>query len=276
METIALNDGDIFVYEIASSAEKPIHWGDGLWTLHAYAEEAIGRLDERLEQLQKQVLADRTIVCLTGSKNWRKDILPTYKSNRKDTRKPMLIPILQQHLRDNYEVFEREGLEADDILGILATWKGLKGKKIIVTKDKDLNTIPCLLLNTGKPELGIQEVTKEEADHWHLMQAIAGDATDGYSGCPNVGMTGAEEILTDLTGWEQYDHTFKSGPRKDLTEKRWRKIQCETQWEAIVSNFNKAGLGPEEALTQARVARICRASDYDFKNKKVKLWNPPI
>jgi hypothetical protein len=43
-----------------------------------------------------------------------------------------------------------------------------------------------------------------------------------------------------------------------------------------VKAYDKAGLSEEEALTQARVARICRAEDYDRKSKKVNLWEPPV
>ena len=28
-------DGDILAYQIATNNERPINWGDGLWTLHA-------------------------------------------------------------------------------------------------------------------------------------------------------------------------------------------------------------------------------------------------
>ena len=274
METIGLIDGDIYAYEIASVAEKATDWGDGLWTLHADATHAAVQLDDRMQQLKEVISADRLIVCLSDSENWRMKVLPTYKKNRVGVRRPMILAALKQHLVDNYDVFIRPTLEADDVLGILATWPKLKGNKIIVTKDKDLKTIPCKVYMTHKPELGVEEVTVEEADRWHLIQAMAGDTTDGYSGCPSVGLQTAETILDELYGWEQYDHEMKAGPRKGEIEKRWRKIQCVTPWEAIVSQFQKNGLGPKEALVQARVARICRSSDYDFKNKKVKLWTP--
>ena len=32
------------------------------------------------------------------------------------------------------------------------------------------------------------------------------------------------------------------------------------------------GFTEEEALLNARMARILRKSDYDFKNKEVRLW----
>lgn len=274
MPTIALMDGDIFAYEIAAGAEEPIHWGDGLWTLHAWEEPAKVRLEGRIEELSDSIGADRIIVALSDDTNWRKDVLPSYKENRSGQRKPMLLNILKDHLAENYETFILPGLEADDVLGILATWRKLKGDKVIVTKDKDLQTIPGLHFLSHREDEGVFEVSEEQADKWHLIQTLAGDITDGYQGCPGVGIETARKIIEEPFGWEQYEHTFKSGPRAGTTETRWRKREVDSPWEAVVSHFEKAGLSEDEALVQARVARICRASDYDFKKKEVKLWTP--
>lgn len=248
MATIALMDGDIFAFEIAAGAEEPIHWGDGLWTLHAFEEPAIARLESRIEELGDSIGADRIIVALSDTDNWRTSVLPTYKENRVGQRKPMLLNVLKEHLATNYECFVRPSLEADDVLGILSTWSGLKGEKIIVTKDKDLQTIPGLHFLSHKEDEGVFEVSEDEADLWHLIQTLAGDVTDGYKGCPGIGVVRARRALEDL-------------PQEE-------------RWGQVVQMFEKAGLSEEEALVQARVARICRASDYDFKNRKVKLWMP--
>ena len=45
-------------------------------------------------------------------------------------------------------------------------------------------------------------------------------------------------------------------------------------WPVVTGAFEKAGLGEAEALTQARLARILRAEDWDFDNREVKLWTP--
>ena len=94
---------------------------------------------------------------------------------------------------------------------------------------------------------GFIEVTPEEADRWFYMQTLTGDATDGYSGCPGGGPKKAEAIL-EAAG--------------------------ENPWPAIVAAYEKAGLSEEAALQQARVARILRASDYNFKKKEPILWKP--
>jgi len=41
-----------------------------------------------------------------------------------------------------------------------------------------------------------------------------------------------------------------------------------------VAAFESRGLTEEDALIQARVARILRADDYDFKESQPILWSP--
>ena len=77
-----------------------------------------------------------------------------------------------------------DSLEADDVLGILAT-EPSNEERIIVSIDKDLYQIPAKVSKDGKTYEGYQ---KNEANYWHMMQTLTGDSTDGYSGCPKVGV----------------------------------------------------------------------------------------
>ncbi len=247
---IALVDGDIYIFQAAVVAETPTDWGNGLWTLHADQREAEVMLHQKLYELQATVDADEVIVALSSRENFRKDILPTYKGNRKDVRKPMLIPALRQYVQEQFQTYERPGLEGDDILGILATWDGLRGTKIIVTGDKDMYTIPGYVYMSHKHEFGIAKVSEEDARYQHMLQTLTGDTTDGYSGCPGVGPVKARKVLDAVEG-EPKDY-----------------------WGAVVKAYEKAGLSEEEALVQARVAYILQASHYDFHNKEPILWTP--
>ncbi|MCA2979550.1 MAG: hypothetical protein INH37_14840 [Myxococcaceae bacterium] len=251
MKTILI-DGDIVAYQAAAACEQATDWGDGLWTLHADEALAKSTLDGKIDKLMDQLGADKAIIALTDGVNWRKKVLPTYKANRADTRKPMVLPVLRQYLIDTRDAYLRPTLEGDDILGILATHpKLVPGKKVIVSLDKDMKTIPGTHFNFAKPELDEFEVTPDEARYWHMMQTLTGDTTDGYSGCPGIGPKKAEAILKAAIEAGQANY-----------------------WPAVVKAFEKAGLTEHEALVQARVARICLHTDYDFKTKKVKLWNP--
>lgn len=242
---IALIDADVTAFASAVVSEKSIDWGDGVWTLHADEDEGRRVFSDSIARIQEKVEADKVILAFSDKANWRKDILPTYKANRADSRQPLIRRALTEWAQEEYECFVRPTLEGDDVLGILATRSNPKNDTFIVcTIDKDLKTIPGLHYNIKHDKMF--EVTVEEADRWHLTQALTGDATDGYAGCPGIGPVAAKKILD-----------------KDCS------------WEAVVKAYDKAGLSEEEALVQARVARICRAEDYDFKKKQVRLWTPP-
>jgi DNA polymerase-1 len=251
-----LIDGDIACYQIASSCEVETDWGDDLWTLHSDLSQAKDALDAYLYALKFGLSANDIIVCLTDGENFRKQILPSYKEHRKKVRKPVCLKELRKYLHESQKVYQRAGLEADDCLGILAT-KPHEGEYVVVSLDKDLQQIPGLVFRPGMDQEP-REIDAEEADYWHLFQTLVGDKTDGYSGCPGVGPVKAEKVLN-----EACDKALEMG--EDLNS---------FMWQAIVKAYAKAGLGEEEALRQAQVARILRASDYDFVNKKPIPWRP--
>ncbi len=58
-DRIILIDGDILVYQSAQQCEKPTHWGEGLWTLHAWEDEAKAMLNDQIFGLQNALGADK-------------------------------------------------------------------------------------------------------------------------------------------------------------------------------------------------------------------------
>ena len=111
---------------------------------------------------------------------------------------------------------------------------------VIWSSDKDLLTIPAYHLIDGK----VVEVNKEEADYNFLYQTLVGDSVDNYKGCPSVGAKTADKLLLD----------------KGAT------------WNTVVEAYASKGLGEEVAIENARLARILRDGEYNFKTKEVKLW----
>lgn len=250
MKPAVLIDGDIIVYQIASASETPIDWGEDFWTLHADAASAKEFLADRIRVIQEKLDAERVIIALSDDLNFRKSIYPKYKSNRAGKRKPMLIPVLKAFLSQEFEVFQRPGLEADDVLGILATAKKIiPGPKLVTTVDKDLKSIPCRLVSLDDLDSRPKEISEAEADRWHMIQTLTGDSADGYPGCPGIGVFKATKMLEGQTTYAE-------------------------MWPIVLEAFAKAKLGEEVALTMARVARILRVSDYDFTKKEPKLWRP--
>lgn len=256
MSTLALIDGDIVLHRCAVVFDTPMEQTDkGTYKFDITS--AIRNARGMLQDIAEAVGADRSVVCLTGSNNYRKEVCPTYKGNRTG-RKPILFAELREKLvaSDKFETIERPGLEADDLLGILATHP-LKAypeeRKIICSIDKDLRTVPGLHWNWDKQMSGFDEPDEVHAYDGELFfyrQILTGDSTDGYAGCPGIGPKTAEKILVDGMPEEEF-------------------------WPAIVAAYEKEGLTEEDALVTARCARILRAGEYDFKKKEPVLWTPP-
>lgn len=249
----ALIDADTLIYEASLGAERPINWGGDLWTLHASMDEARFTFDKLVDDIKEATGADRLILALSDSDSagrWRNKVMPTYKMQRKKVRRPVVYVPLREYCHSHYETFERPGLEGDDVLGILMTHPMIvRGAKVCVSIDKDLKTIPGEHYNYGRKESF--SVSDEEADYAHLMQTLTGDTTDGYPGCPGIGKVTAAKLL-DQPGLQD----------------SWGR------WMVIVAAYKKAGLSEDVALMNARVARICRHTDYNFESKEVILWNP--
>ena len=244
-----LVDGDILAYKAAASAEHEIRWEENLWTLHSDLRDAQRIFYEQVDAINDALPNDRMIFALSPLINYRYRIWPEYKANRKDKRRPMCLQALKEWMSSEYETFQRPDIEADDVLGILATSPYIvKGRKIVVSVDKDFKGVPCEYYNTNEGQL--VEITEPQANKWHMLQTLMGDSADGYPGCPKCGPKGAEKVLADAETYED-------------------------MWPLVVAAYEKQGLGEEYALTMARLARICRRDDYDFKKKEVILWNPP-
>jgi DNA polymerase-1 len=245
-----LIDGDILVYRAASAAEHEVEWCPDEWTLHAHAGPAKAWIADEVERIADTLKAPARVVVLSDTTNFRKELVsPTYKADRNGKRKPLLYTALRKFILEELDGFMRPGLEGDDVIGILATSKVIyPGDKIIVSQDKDFKTIPAKLYNDRTRTKKI--VSEAEADFWFLIQTLTGDVTDGYPGCPGYGPKTAEKLLSGMT-------SLADG------------------WERVVGAYTKAGLTEEDAITQARLARILRTSDYNFKEKKVILWEPP-
>jgi DNA polymerase-1 len=246
VKRLLLLDGDLFAYRNAAGAEKPVDWGDGQWTLSADEGVAVDNLEAEINETAAQLHDDHwdaveIVVCLSSPDNYRKDLYPDYKAHRKDVRKPMALKACLDYLRSTHEVKEKPGLEADDVLGILATNPKLypDREKIIVSADKDMRTIPGLLYDGH----ALHSTSLEEANLRHLIQTLSGDQADNYKGCKAIGPVKAARI-------------------------------AQGGWEAVLEAFLKAGHDEAYALTMARLARILRHGEFNYKTQEPILWNP--
>lgn len=287
MRTLLI-DADIFVHQVATVCEIPIQWDEDLWTLHSSMSDAQSEVERRLDQLRSMLEPDKIILALSSRTNWRKGMMPEYKAHRKKTRKPLVWKPLRDYLADKYDVREIDNLEGDDVLSLLITAPNpKKNDRIIVSIDKDFRSVPGRVFNwklawdafeaesIDTPDEAIETVTTEAADRFHLLQTLAGDATDGYAGCPGVGMTTAEKLLDAGSVLRPTQKVLRSGPRKGETVEEWVASEPGTPWQIVESVFASKGLSSQVALLNARVARLLRHGEYNHSTGEVKLWNPP-
>ena len=238
-------DGSLFVYRIATALEEPTRWEDDIWTLHADAKLGKRVIDTTLGNYKTKLNCDKIIIAEDHKDNFRHSLYPEYKSHRKKVRKPIIVKPLKEYLKENYESVSLPGLEGDDVCGILATKPGNKDKIVVLSGDKDMRTIPGIhhFIHDDSTEV----VDEKTANYNFMYQTLVGDLTDGFGGCPTIGGVKASRVLAN---------------KKDLPE----------MWEAVVAEYGKQKLDKKYALTQARLARILRASDWDNKKEKPILW----
>lgn len=244
--TTALIDGDIVAYQVATMSAHPTTWeGEGAETF----DEADVRMsiDKMVTAWMDKADCTERVVLLTGPSNFRKVVDPTYKSNRKDKPKPVALGFARQVLLDSYGARVVDGLEADDLIGLMLTGSMADGKGVAVTLDKDLLTVPGLHCNPVKG--GIRNVNDEYADRMWMTQTLTGDAVDGYSGARKVGPVKALQALQG-------------------------KGHLQAMWVAVQQTYAKAGQTVADALRNARLARILRAGDYSKETREVLLWTP--
>ena len=235
-----LIDADFIVYKCTAGAETEIDFGDDVIVVTSRFSEAYRMVERELYRIASDLgCFDDSILFFSDSVNFRKSIDPTYKGHR-NRKKPCGYRRVIEALKKEYNVVVMPTLEADDALGIYAT---KEQGHIICSPDKDMRQIPGELYDMSE---GVVTITKEEGDRWHLIQAMAGDQTDGYGGVPGIGIKRADALLTE------YGAT----------------------WETVRQAFAEKELDEEVALKNARLAKILQADDYDFSTQEPILWSP--
>lgn len=209
--------------------------------------------------------------------NFRSTLYPDYKKQRSETPRPLLLGNLKQYLRDSYEAEHWPGLEADDVLGILATQPDA-GIRIMCGDDKDYLTVPAPYHRFGDTEDNGRARWKStsvvEADRFLLIQTLAGDKVDNYPGCPGLGMDRAAEAIDNPAILIPGETKITRGPRKGEAVTKWTRSPTDDLWACVVSHYERAGLGETEALLTARLARILRWEDFDYETGRITLWTP--
>jgi len=245
-----LYDLEFYAYRFAAGNTEDLDFGGGDWILCLNHKNATVAFAEHAEELLSKFHGHDLFLVRGDTRNFRHDLWPDYKANRKDRRRPpgygTFLKGLSEYARKrNWLTGGFKNVEGDDVLGLLN-----EPGSIICSGDKDMLTLPGQ--HYRDDELIV--VKEWDANVAFYKQALVGDASDNYPGCPGIG---------------DKNKLFRS--------KEWLTATTEKElWALVRHQYDKAGFDEEYAITQARCARILRRGEFDWVKGTPHLWEPPV
>jgi DNA polymerase-1 len=231
--TLFLLDGMALVYRAHFAfATNPIRTSAGRNTSAIY-----GFTNTLLELITKQQPTHLAVVFDTAAPTARHKEFPAYKAQREEMPEELsaAIPDVKRLIRAfNLPVLERDGYEADDIIGTLARKACAQNfDTFMVTPDKDFGQLvnDCVKIyrpgrmGDGAEILGVPEVLAKweikTCDQVRDILGFMGDASDNIPGIPGVGPKTATKLIAQYDSLENaLDHfAEQKGKLKESLEK---------------------------------------------------------
>jgi hypothetical protein len=156
----------------------------------------------------------------TVTRNFRYDIYPEYKANRKDMKVTVELLRLKKWVLTLDEAMWEDGLEADDKIYDMA----MQGHPV-ASPDKDIIYQVPACYNYHPKHKCVVTNTPEEMNRFLLLQTLCGDSTDNIIAIKGVGMKTAEKLLGD---GDSLDDVIKIYESKGLT-----KEECLLNYELV-------------------------------------------
>ena len=241
-----LIDADMLVYSCCCAVEEDFKFNDDQHVLVSSERDALDCIAMRLEEYQS-ITGDRgkIIMCFSDYPTFRHEVYDQYKANRIGKRKPLAFKNVVEAVKRYHDVAVYPNLEADDVMGILGS-EEKHTTRVIVSGDKDMKSVPCILLRNGD----LETISEKRADRNWMVQTLCGDRCDNIPGLVGVGPKTAEKILGD------------SETLSDM-------------WDKVIGAYEKRKLTYKSALLSARLTRILRHGEYNLHKQEVSLWEPP-
>lgn len=146
---------------------------------------------ENIVKFQEFIVAENFVLCFDDKKNFRKEICPVYKANRKDKNVEDKIKVIEciEEIKNNFieffNIFNYSKMEADDLAYAFSLLYNNEYEIILYSSDKDWAQIQKLNENIKQyATLSLKEVLYE--DDLLLKKAIIGDS-DNIKGVKGIG-----------------------------------------------------------------------------------------
>jgi DNA polymerase I len=200
---------------------------------------------------------------------FRHEIFPDYKANRQEMPEDLrkAVPFIRRMIEAlNIPIIEKEGFEADDIIGTLAKKAEKEGfRTYMMTPDKDYAQLVSDNIYMYKPgksgndnEIwGVEEIRKnfEISSPSQIVDLLGlmGDASDNIPGCPGIGPKNAQKLISDFGSidgvYENLDQV--KGKHKENLEQFEQQVRLSRQLATISLDvpveFNPGSLKSEPA-----------------------------
>jgi 5'-3' exonuclease len=171
-------------------------------------------MERTIDDILMTTSSNEFSIALSGESNFRYQVYPEYKANRKDQVRPQFLTECKEYLYLQYNAEYSEDCEADDLLGI---WQMEDiNNTIICSLDKDLWQIPGMhysweISGTSKgtkwtkaAEIG--NVSHLEGLRFFYTQMLVGDTADNVKGVSGVGKKTAPALLQNcMTEQEMFE-----------------------------------------------------------------------
>ena len=206
-----------------------------------------------------------------GAPTLRTDDFSEYKANREETPADIKIsvPYIKEIIKGfNIPIFEREGYEADDIIGTLSKKAEKEGfTTYMMTPDKDFGQLVSDNIFIYKPAKGGEPAkilgTKEVCEKYGIARpeqvidilGLWGDASDNIPGIPGIGEKNASKLVAE------FDSVENLIANADKLKGKMREN---------VINFAQQG------LMSKKLATIETNVPIDFDEEQLKVKSPDI
>ena len=218
-------------------------------------------IDHTMSEIEATCMMGKLRVAVKGKGNFRKDMYPEYKANRKELDEKLVKSLAYgiEHMISYYDAFQADGMEADDLVSIWAyEARELEKPYFVVGIDKDLLQIPGNHYNFNKQ---VHTFVDDDAANLNLnLQCLIGDNSDNIPGIKGIGKVKAAKILDGVPmdkRWDRVKQEWKSHnagdpdvSRRLLTMlKSWKEyddIRQHIQDQATVCEQNVRSEGQED------------------------------
>lgn len=243
MSKLLLIDGDMIAHRAAASCE-PTKTKPERESL----DEGIFRANDLLYRILNTCASGEYRVFLSGNRNFRKLLCPSYKSNRDDKPRPAHLDPIRELLVREWNAELCDGYEADDGIGMAHEECP---EAIIVSNDKDFRQLAGEIFNPIRNGGEFEVVDWLEASRAFYAQLLEGDSSDNVRGVDGIGKVRAGRLLAGLSPEEMHSTVYDlygDPGRFFLNYRLLRILRTREEYEEIEASIRESeGSQPTEA-----------------------------